>query len=408
LIQRPDRSPIRIGAAVGWLAIIGWCTLRPAPEQAAAIAALKWYCVVCGDSGVADVILNILLFIPLGLLLHNLRWSFLRTVLVVAALAIAIEVVQGQFLVGRDACVGDVLSNTLGAALGWYCFTALSQLARPRATTAGRGSALLLVVMAALWLATGSALQPSLSDAFPWHGQPMHAGRGKQPFPGTLQRASINGIEIPNDVITAEPAWRDSIVVEIDATRNSGEIFTQASVMLRIVDSARDVQLGADQAGDDARLRLRLHGSDWKLHNPRWLVPHGMLMSPGEPWRWKWSWLGNRFTIANEPIAGPHQPVISVPLSIGTGWVFIHPFTNIIGSDQLIWTGLWLAVWFGLLGWLGGSLGASRGSVIGVAAIGCYAGASVYWRMSLQLAEVAIAIGVYAVLAIVASLRRGS
>ena len=118
-------------SAVAWLAVIGWCTLQSHPDAAAEIAELPWYCVVCGDGGTADVLLNILLFLPLGLALAALDSSRGRALLVVMALSTAIEVYQGTALVGRDACLGDVLSNSAGGLLGWSLYAGLPALAWP-------------------------------------------------------------------------------------------------------------------------------------------------------------------------------------------------------------------------------------------------------------------------------------
>ena len=403
---RQIRGNFARAGAVGWLLVIGWCTRRSAPDQAADIARLPWYCVVCGDSGIADVVLNILLFLPLGVMLRALGWSLKRTFAVALAISIGIEVFQGMLLVGRDACVGDVLSNTLGGTLGWFGFAGLTRLARPTSVFARFGSIATVAVMASLWIATGAGLQPSLTDDAPWIGQPMHAGRGKQPFPGTLHQATIDGINVPNEEMAQRAPWRDSIAIELNATRNSAELFTRGIVLLRIVDTAHTVEVAVDQRGDDAWLRLRLRAADWKLHYPRWLVGHAMRMTPGVPWRFRWTWLPDRFTIVNEPIAGPPNPIISVPLSIGLGWTFIHPFVNQVSGSRLLWTALWLGFWFGLLGWLAGWLGPQNGVLIGLAAIGTYVGVSLSWGMQVQLSEVVVAVGVYGIAMIVALMRR--
>lgn len=407
------RSPTRrqsafwLAATVSWLAVIGWCTLRSAPDQVAEIAKLRWYCVVCGDSGIADVILNVLLFLPLGLALRGMGWSIWRTVFTAMAISTAIEITQGTLLVGRDACIGDVMSNTLGGALGWVALAGVRAFIRPTRRVARNGSVAILAITTLLWLGTGAGLQPSLTDDIPWIGQPMHEGRGKQPFPGTLQRAAMNGVRIPNEEMTQKPAWRDSIVFEIDATRENAQLFADASVMLRIVDTAHVVQTGIDQIGDDARLRLRVRAANWLLHNPRWRVSHAMRMTPGTPWRFRWSWQRDRFSIVNEPIAGPAAPAIVVPLSIGLGWAFIHPFVSIISDTRLLWTALWLGWWFGLLGWLAGRLGARAGMLIGCVAAVIFVGASIWSGFAIQWSEVGSGALAFVVAAVVAT-RRGS
>ena len=75
--------------------------------------------------------LNIFLFLPFGLLARHARWPLLRTVLVFGLFSLGIEVTQGTLLVGRDASLGDVLSNTLGAGIGWLFWPGLLAAARP-------------------------------------------------------------------------------------------------------------------------------------------------------------------------------------------------------------------------------------------------------------------------------------
>ena len=404
-LSRIARVTWSVGA-IAWLGVIGWCTLQSHPDAAAEIANLSWYCVICGDGGVADVVLNILLFLPLGVALAALRWPLVRTVLVVMAISTAIEVFQGAALIGRDASLSDVLSNSAGGLFGWAGYSGLLALARPSRALARRGAAIVLAIMAGLWVATGAGLQPSLTESYPWIGQPMNAARGPQPFPGTMQRAAIDGISIPNEEMPQQAPWRDSIAIELNVTRNSAELFERGIVMLRIVDTAHTVQVAMDQKGDDAWLRLRLRAADWRLHNPRWQVSHAMRMAPDVPWRFRWTWLHDRFIIVNEPIDGPHATIIAVPLSIGLGWSFIHPFVDTIGTNRLLWTALWLAFWFGLLGWLAGALPKGAALVVGLIAIGCYLAASLGWGMPVQASEVVAAVGAYAVFALIAAVRR--
>lgn len=81
------------------------------------------------------VLLNVLLFVPLGALLVLLTaragWiAILTAVLVAAAGSTAIEVVQGVFLV-REATWQDVAANTVGAAIGALAVSPL-RLRAPR------------------------------------------------------------------------------------------------------------------------------------------------------------------------------------------------------------------------------------------------------------------------------------
>jgi hypothetical protein len=375
---------------LAWLGVIAWCTLRPAPDQVAEVAPLHWYCVVCGDSGVADIVLNILLFLPLGLLLRQRGWSLGRTAIAGLAASTAIEVTQGLFLVGRDAAIGDVLSNGTGGIAGWFLFPGIIALGAPTRRLATRGTVVLQLLLALLWIATAAALRPALSDA-PWIGQPAHEERGPVPFPGTIDRETVDGIAVPNETMPVRIPWRDSLTVEIDATRATAEQFDRGIVMLRIVDTTSDVQLAVDQRGDDASLRLRLRGSTWRLHSPRWLVADGMAMTPQLPWRFRWEWLGSRFVVASGPLGNAAATNVIVPMSVGLGWAFIHPFVSIVGPSRLLWTALWLAWWFGLLGWLAAALRPGAALLSGAAALLVFGGMALGAGLAIQGGEIVIA-----------------
>lgn len=384
---------------VAWIGVIGWCTLRPAPDQVAEVARLHWYCVVCGDSGAADSLLNILLFLPIGLLLRGRGWPLWRTALAVLGASTAIEVTQGLFLVGRDAAIGDVLSNGSGGVLGWLLLPGLVALLAPTRRFAAGATLVLQPLLALLWVATAAAVRPALSDA-PWIGQPAHEGRGPIPFPGTINRETVDGIAIPNEAMPVRIPWRDSLVVQIDATRATAERFARGIVMLRIVDTASDVQLAVDQRGGDAWLRLRLRGSTWRLHSPRWLVAGGMSMTPQVPWRFRWTWLSDRFVVASGPLSGGATTVVSVPMSVGLGWLFVHPFVSTLGSNRFLWTALWLAWWFGLLGWLAAALQPAEAIASGAAALLVFGGVALGAGLMVQGGEIGVAAAAFLIAAL--------
>jgi glycopeptide antibiotics resistance protein len=84
-------------------------------------------------------LLNVLLFVPLGLLVVVVtRWSWWWVTLAAAVVSTAIEVVQWLFL-ARVGEVGDVVANTLGALAGAVAgATAINTRARRRSRRAGR------------------------------------------------------------------------------------------------------------------------------------------------------------------------------------------------------------------------------------------------------------------------------
>lgn len=115
---------------------------------------------VCGDRGTADVLVNILLFLPFGAALTVTGVPLSRCVLGGALLSAGVEFAQ-LYIPGRDPSLGDVVSNTLGSGLGVLLVATASRWflpAGPRATRLSRAAAL---AAAALCHVTGWLLAPA-------------------------------------------------------------------------------------------------------------------------------------------------------------------------------------------------------------------------------------------------------
>ena len=74
-------------------------------------------CIACGEHATSDVLLNIILFVPLGAAVALHVRSLPRCALSAALLSATIELAQ-LYIPGRDSSLGDVLSNSLGGTLG--------------------------------------------------------------------------------------------------------------------------------------------------------------------------------------------------------------------------------------------------------------------------------------------------
>jgi hypothetical protein len=100
--------------AVAALAFIGLMTLLPSGNYEPTPA----FCIICGSLGGVDFTLNVVLFVPLGLALRWLTGRWTTTVVVAALTTLAVETMQWRFIPGRDASLGDLIANTLGAMVG--------------------------------------------------------------------------------------------------------------------------------------------------------------------------------------------------------------------------------------------------------------------------------------------------
>src|SRR5262245_30022191 len=111
-----------------------------------------------GNEALAELIQNLLLFIPLGACLTLVGVPPLRAIAMGAALSFSVEFIQ-QWIPGRDPSVGDIIVNTASTGLGVAVAAARDWLWAPPALSArlalGTAIAALLV-----WTATGLLLRP--------------------------------------------------------------------------------------------------------------------------------------------------------------------------------------------------------------------------------------------------------
>lgn len=146
-----------MGLTLAWLAVVLFATLRPSAHA----LTTSGFCVICGERGLADALLNILLFAPLGLGGRRLGLSLPSLLLAGFLLSGAVETAQ-FFTPGRDASVGDVIMNSIGTWVGGALCPSLGGLLRPGKAAARRltlswGVALMIHIVAMAWL-----LEPQL------------------------------------------------------------------------------------------------------------------------------------------------------------------------------------------------------------------------------------------------------
>ena len=101
-----------VGASLAAIALL---TLLPASGNNTTSG---FACVFCGQLATADAILNMLLFVPLGVGLALIGFQLRTAFLVAAFLSGGIDILQLN-IPGRDPSTGDLLSISLGCALGF-------------------------------------------------------------------------------------------------------------------------------------------------------------------------------------------------------------------------------------------------------------------------------------------------
>ena len=190
-----------------------------------------------GDAALAELLQNLILFIPFGIGLALCGVPLRRSVALGALLSCSVEFAQ-QWIPGRDPSVGDIICNTTSTAIG----AGLVQLA-PRWLTvspdrAGRQALGAAVLAILVWLGTAAALAPAFGPS-PYRVIPRPDITFWGLYEGEVREATMqNGMLYVKATFAPSPPGRAaSLAAVLDAHGNRATI-------LAIVD--RDLSMRYD------------------------------------------------------------------------------------------------------------------------------------------------------------------
>jgi hypothetical protein len=330
--------------ALAGLLLIALTTLIPLPTQAAAAAATPLWCLLCGEYGGLDVVLNVLLFIPLALGLRLLGLPAKVVLATGVAISIAIELLQLAVIPGRDASLSDLLTNTLGSGLGAALGSRLVYLLNPWPRLAIR----LALSAGAVWFALQAGAALLLQPWVP--RQPVRGawGRvlpGRPPFGGRVTSAFVSGSPVPSGFVLPDSQFSgrlegDAIHIELELV--SGSRVADWSPVFELLGSHGPV-LAVAALGPDLIFQPPARAYALRLRRPALRLPGALSPSPGTPLRvaageegdtlWgRWSWSETR------------DQRVRV-LSPSWGWSMLVPFDYAYGPEVHLLTAFWIAGW---------------------------------------------------------------
>jgi hypothetical protein len=195
-----------VALSAGALALIAWSTLRAQPASPAAQASA-----CCSPF---DLLLNALLFVPLGsgVALLGLRWR--AAVVVGVCTSVAIELSQLWWMAGRFASVPDVVANLSGAVLGAMMVSRWGQRARWWRMAAPVVAAVVVIA----WFVGAHLAQPAIPGPSPWRVERGAAAADEAPSGARVLEASLQGIPLPDGALADLPALR-ALLSASDTTR---------------------------------------------------------------------------------------------------------------------------------------------------------------------------------------------
>jgi hypothetical protein len=326
------------------LACIAFLTLRslggPLPSG------FHW-CVFCGQTGVADFIDNVILFVPLGL---GLRLAGLRrryALAIVVALTASIETAQYWVISGRDSALGDLLANTAGGILGIALVDARHALGHPAPTTA---RALALASALAL-CATAAAIQwiarPSLPPP-PYWSQVATRLPQYVPFDGTVLGVTYDGHALGDGPLP------DSTSATIRATLLAGSDHVTTTIVpisqpkgddispvVSLYDRAHEEVLIVGCVDSALAMRVRTRAVDLKLHGPTAVVANGCAPA-GDTIRVAAQLLPRGAGVRLTATHGSWTATTTRHASLSTGWHLLVPD---LGRYAAPLTGVFTILW---------------------------------------------------------------
>jgi hypothetical protein len=227
-------------------------------------------CFVCGERGVADVLVNIILFLPFGAGCGLHGWSVRRGLLAGALLSAMVEFVQ-LVTPGRDPSLGDVLFNTTGAGLGFLLARTAPTWLLPCPRRAARLSLAAGAGVAASVLLTATLLLPAL-PRITYHARwTPNLGYGEW-YRGRVLSVTLGDLAIPSKRLERSAEARRLLLADSGATLEvrlaAGAPVRVVAPIVQIVDGQRReiFMLGAHQ--DDLVLRYRTSASALRLDQP--------------------------------------------------------------------------------------------------------------------------------------------
>ena len=276
------RTVARVASAAAVLA----ATLPPA--GAADPARVDPLCLACGATGVAELLLNAALFLPLGLAVARLATGARGVGAALAwGLVLSIGVEAGQLVIpGRHPALGDLLANVAGAGIGGSLAVTSSRWLHAGDRAASALSSAWGALAASIFLGTALLLQPALPASDYWIQHAPDLGQFAR-FRGTVLSARSGGVDLPAGRLAASDRRSLGSVLargpHLAARVRLGDPPAGLAPVLSVFDGRQREILVLGQDGRDLVFRLRRRAADLGLRRPE-IRASGLLagLSAGE------------------------------------------------------------------------------------------------------------------------------
>lgn len=348
------------------LVAIAVLTLPAQPDGAAGSASTPLLCLVCGNKGGVDVLLNLFLFAPLGAGLRLAGWRWRSVVLSAAVVSFAVELLQATVVTGRDASLSDLVTNTVGAAAA----AALAARWRAVVLPSALAAAWLFAAWSVLWIWTLAATvwlqDPSTMRGPLRSGWPDMASIDRR-FAGRVLEARVDGVVMPGGDTPADRAAlrrsldRGSTTIEVHAISGPP---TADMLYLYYLKVRHTPVLGLGQYGRDAVLVVPSRGQRLRIWSPTIQLRDAFPPDSGVPVTLRGAIRDGQLRL--DVSWGGRRRRTSMRLRPTQGWLAVSPMKFVLGRWVCLMTALWIGTLVLPLGYWAASLPRQRALALAV------------------------------------------
>lgn len=323
------------------------------PVSGAEASPAEW-CFLCGQLSGIDFVLNVALFIPLGVSLRVAGLSSLTSALFVIVATVTIELAQ-LTIPGRISSSGDLVANIVGGGVGYALGGSLRKIVAPASRQAAgflaaAGALVLFVMWGTLWL-----FEPSPTPHPYWGQFAPELGQFAK-FGGTVVEAHVGGESLRNGRLRNTDAVRalleqESIVVR--ATVEGGPPTEALAPAVSIFDGEQQEVMLLGRDGNDLVFRVRRRATEMGLRTPTITVrnafpPNG---SDGADAPFQLKGTLNGFVLAASSSTTTNSESRTMSFRPTNGWAYLLPVEDLYSENGKRFTIIWVAIVFFPLGY---------------------------------------------------------
>lgn len=359
-----------LAAVATAVSVIVTLTLTTGPGATPVEATSAWgrvSCLTCSPTWLADIIGNVLLFVPFGAGLVAAGVAPLPAVLIGAASSLLIEALQYAGMpAGRTPALADLVSNTLGTALGamlaWRWAALVAPPPRLARSLAAAWTAACAMMLAASAVALSPATPAQRATTPVRSALPFTPGYGW--YAAGIQHPTVNGTQFTQGgtgpILVAMPRADSAVaIVRVhgrDARSDIVPIVYVHDPAMTTVDPRRTrAHLLLAQRGTAMLVTSDVRGARWGLAAPALELGAPALPPAGQDVLLRATVTSREWMLESRLADLTHASIDTVhqALSPAIGWVLVQALLPLRSPSAPLVAAAWLLAWFAPLGfWL--------------------------------------------------------